>query len=77
VATSDGAMKQLTGFVLILALLAFVLVVCNGDVDVMLESCTKLTWFEEGFYIPSRCEVNRRPPMNHSNFGMEFAIAWL
>jgi len=47
VTTTDGAIQQLTGFVSMFALLAFILVVCNGDVDVMLESCTELTWFEE------------------------------
>ena len=43
----DNEIRARTGFLSLFVMLAFVMVVCNGDVNVALETTTELTWFEE------------------------------
>ena len=39
--------KRRTGYADISALLSFVVVVCGGEMDVIIKTCSKLTWLEE------------------------------
>lgn len=45
----DDEVKRRTGFVSLNAMLRYIFIVCNGDIDVMMKRCTSLTWFEEWF----------------------------
>jgi hypothetical protein len=47
---SNTDVKQRTGFSCISALLSFVAVVCNGDLETMHSKGSFLTWFEEWFF---------------------------
>jgi hypothetical protein len=42
--------KERTGFVSDIALINFIIVVCNGDFDVIKSIQSKLTWYEEWFF---------------------------
>ena len=44
---SDKTIKERTGFVSDIALINFIIVVCNGDFDVIKSTQSKLTWYEE------------------------------
>jgi hypothetical protein len=44
---SDKHIKQHTGFNSLSCMICFILVVCKGDVETMLETTTQLTYFEE------------------------------
>lgn len=44
---SDEVVKNRTGFSSVLALLTYVSIACNGDVNLMTKTITSLTWFEE------------------------------
>ena len=47
--TRDSEIKRRTGFVSDKHLLSYVALVCNGDLDLMLKSETRLTWHEEWY----------------------------
>ena len=49
-AENDSEVKRRTGFQSLNHMLAFVIIVCNGDHDVMIYKKTKLTWLEEWFF---------------------------
>jgi hypothetical protein len=38
------------GFGLLFLLLCYVIIVCNGNLSLMMETSTSLTWFEEWFF---------------------------
>ena len=46
---SDDEVKRRTGFPGLQTLLAYIIIVCNGDISIVLERNTSLTWFEEWF----------------------------
>ena len=46
---SDNEVKRKTGFPSLSSLLAYIIVVCNGDFDRIRERMSPLTWFEEWF----------------------------
>jgi hypothetical protein len=46
---SDREMHARTGFQNELMLLAYIVIVCNGNGDRMTETCSSLTWYEEWF----------------------------
>ena len=48
---SDKTIKERTGFVSDIVLINFIIVVCNGDFDVIKSTQSKLTWYEEWFFI--------------------------
>ncbi len=49
---SDKIIKDRTGFVNEVALISFIIVVCNGDFDVIKSTQShRLTWYEEWFFI--------------------------
>ena len=45
----ESVVRQCTGFESKFALVAFILVVCNGSINSALQTSTELTWFEEWF----------------------------
>ena len=47
--TSDADVKRRTDFMSMFQLLSFVLIVCNGSLDLMTKKLTCLTWCEEWF----------------------------
>ena len=46
---NDSEVKMRTGFKSLNHMFAFVVIVCNGDHDVMIYKKTKLTWLEKLF----------------------------
>jgi len=44
---SNGAVHSRTGFFSVFSMLAFILMVCNGDVDLVMKKDPLLTWLEE------------------------------
>jgi hypothetical protein len=46
---SDKEVTRCTGFTSLTSLIAFIVILNNGDIDQMLETVTNLTWFEEYF----------------------------
>jgi hypothetical protein len=46
---TDERIKIQTGFPSLIALLGFIAVVCDGDIDEITSSSSNLTWFEEWF----------------------------
>jgi hypothetical protein len=46
---SDSEVKRRTGFPCEMALLSYMFIVCNGDIDIIKERKTSLTWYEEWF----------------------------
>ena len=49
-AQNDKEVKRRTGFQSLNHMLAFMVIVCNGDHDMMIYKSTKLTWLEEWFF---------------------------
>ena len=47
--TVDTEVKRKTGFISESHMLSFALIICNGDLDLMFSSKSKLTWHEEWF----------------------------
>lgn len=45
----DSEVKRRTGFPSEIALIAYIFVVCNGDIDIITKRETSLTWYEEWF----------------------------
>ena len=45
----DNEVKRRTGFPSEISLLSYMFIVCNGDIDVIKERKTSLTWYEEWF----------------------------
>ena len=46
---SDSEVKRQTGFPREIALLSYIFIVCNGDISIIKERKTSLTWYEEWF----------------------------
>jgi hypothetical protein len=46
---NDKKLKYQTGFPSLLALLGYVAIICDGDIDAMVKSTSELTWFEEWY----------------------------
>ena len=46
---SDSEVKRRTGFPSLVALLSYIFVVCDGDIDIIKKRQTSLTWYEEWF----------------------------
>mmetsp|Transcript_10153 Transcript_10153/g.21805 ORF Transcript_10153/g.21805 Transcript_10153/m.21805 type:complete len:297 (+) Transcript_10153:672-1562(+) len=47
--TSDPQVKSRTGFPNERSMFSYIIVVCNGDVDLIQKRCSSLTWYEEWF----------------------------
>ncbi len=47
--TPDDEVRRRTGFPTMSALLTYIFIICNGDVNEILQRCTSLTWFEHFF----------------------------
>ena len=45
----DDEVKRRTGFPTLAALLTYIFIVCNGDINLIMRRDTSLTWFEEWF----------------------------
>lgn len=50
----DEHVKNDTGFRTKLLLICYIIIVCNGDIEVMCSSTTKMTWFEEWYFVFER-----------------------
>ena len=47
---SDKDVKSLTGFPSESMLIAYIIIVCGGRIDLISQRCTSLTWYEEWFF---------------------------
>ena len=50
---TNKEVKRRTGFATERELLAFIIIVCDGDLNVIKKICSTLTWFEECFFMLS------------------------